>query len=380
MNSRTRGAAAAPVHGSAQGAVDRHLIFVINSAPPYCYDLNQILALPDGFRYRNRFDLAWLAPEIRDDVSALKSHRVLLTLRDMVNSRIIPARWGKLIDAHTIGHIAYFEYTLDETISYSQDAAVRMTEIDARTTKLAQMHSWLPGPKGQPLSDPAVFLSTYGEKLPTAPSRDIAAWGNTASAIASAPIFEGVEFLKIIELITQRGESASVENEGFMVFEGVEYRLRIFQYMPNPGDIQVRPHPIECRTFAEHVVPLREMQQAVGKYDLLTFPIRVKSLPPGETTSLEIPHVPDAATTNRANASLYIPLSTPDVRPTKQLQSLLVLMLSVVLILKPDIIDFLGIGDTTVRNLGMILLVITIAGPSRALAAFWPTWPLGGGK
>jgi len=35
----------------------QHLCLIIHSHRPYCFDINQILALPSGFRFHNRFDI-----------------------------------------------------------------------------------------------------------------------------------------------------------------------------------------------------------------------------------------------------------------------------------------------------------------------------------
>ncbi len=41
---------------------DLHCCFIIQAAIPYFYDLNQILALPAGFRYHNRYNQQWVDP------------------------------------------------------------------------------------------------------------------------------------------------------------------------------------------------------------------------------------------------------------------------------------------------------------------------------
>ena len=46
----------------------KHVCFIIHDGRPYCFDLNEILALPAGLRYRNRFAQQWIEPGLRDGI------------------------------------------------------------------------------------------------------------------------------------------------------------------------------------------------------------------------------------------------------------------------------------------------------------------------
>jgi hypothetical protein len=369
-----------PPQGTPPADRDPHLVFIINSEVPYRYDLNQILALPPGFRYRNRFNMQWVQPELHDTLNEKIGMRTLLVFRDMDNCHLVPARWATIVDVNTIGHIAYFEYILGPLIKFPSDAQVRRQEVLARTQRLVQLHAWLPGHAGQPLLDPSVFQSVAGHSLPTVDTDELNAWGDTVSAVAAAPAFEGIEFLKVVGLEDDKGAPTPTAGEGFRVEEGREYKLKIFQYMPNPGAVAVQSHPIECKTFAESVVPLRERQQAVGKYDMLTFPLHVRSLEAGTTTSLEIPHRPDAAFSGSADGTLYIPLSRASHGRLRAVTAVIVSVVAAMLVLFPSRVDFAGVDPDFVQSLAMIVFVVTIAGPAQSLQAFWPTWPFGGSR
>ena len=58
-----------------------HYCFIIHDNLPYCYDLNSILALPTGFRYRNRFSASWVEANLHDNIGALVGADVLIVLR-----------------------------------------------------------------------------------------------------------------------------------------------------------------------------------------------------------------------------------------------------------------------------------------------------------
>ena len=351
-----------------------HVCFIIHGRRPYCFDFNDILALPAGFPYRNRFDMQWLDPTLRQGIEQLVGKRVLLTLRDVENNRLVPARWGRIFSAEWIGKVAFFEYHLDELIEYSTAPNVRLQQIIDHTANFANNHAWLPGTVGQGLTAPSVFITRVGNRMGTALGSDLTAWGNVVSAIAIAPIYERIEFLKIVGLFSADGRPADVVNESFLVRPNSVYTLKIFQHVPEPGNpaVLIPTHPIELTTFPTHITALRSRQQAVGKYDRLTFTIKIRPLPPGERTAMEIPHVPDIATEGTAATSLYIPIQVATTGRVRIAAAVLLTVGSLYLIFQPHLFN---LPDELVRNVATVLFVVTVAGPSRIMSNLWPTLP-----
>jgi len=337
------------------------------------------MALPSGFRFRNRFDTQWVHQDLKQDIQSTDGQRVLLILRDVENNKLIPFRWGRILNVETIAKIVIFDYRLEDIIQYSNDDNVIAEEINSRTKMLADRHVWLPGEAGKGLTSPSVFESDVGLGLPTKDADDRAAWGNCISAIATAPSYLRIEFLKIVGLFSANGEQAPVVDEALLVKSNSIYQLRVFQYVPNPGleNETIPPHDVELISFAGHVTVLRPKLQAVGKYDRLNFDIKVLDLAPGERTALTIPDIPDAATTHSASIALYIPLQIAEAGNSKVIAAIIVALASVFFIFEPHIGS---LPQTVVRNLATVIFVLTVSGPSRALAAIWPAWPWGVGK
>lgn len=354
-----------------------HVCFIIHSHQPYCFDLNEMLALPSGLRYRNRFDNQWIQPNLRNGVENLIGERVLVILRDVENNTLIPVRWGAITIVQSIGKIVYFEYLLGDLVEYGTAANVRQQEILDRTATLSAEHGWLPGTAGQPMVDPSVFKSTAGSGFPTIGAANLTAWGNAISAIATAPIYRDVEFLKIVDLVGPDGAEAEIINESYRVDRNTVYALRVFQHVPSPTMQSFPAHSIEVNTFSQHVVALRSKQRAVGKYDMLTFVLRVLNLGPGERTAMEIPHIPDIATNKQALTSIYLPLVVRPARPARLALTGLILLASLVLMFFPTLTRLPG---DLVRNVATVVFVLTLTGPSRMLATIWPSWPWGGAK
>src|SRR6266536_603917 len=269
---------------------DLHCCFVVQAIVPYYYDLNQVLALPMGFRYRNRYQRQWVEPNLRDDASRALGRRVLIIMRDRERARLVPARWARIVVAQTVGDILYFEYLLEELVAYSREPERREADIEKYTAILDRNHPGLPGSPGEDLVRPSVFLSAAGPEFPTASADDLAAWGNVVAAVATADIYEKVDFLKIVGLSAADEQEVRVRGERYELTANTVYTLRVFQTMPNFGDGRVAPHDLVLKTFPEHIALLRPRQRAVGKYDMLTFVLKVLDLPSGDHTPIEIEH------------------------------------------------------------------------------------------
>lgn len=337
------------------------------------------MALPSGMKFRNRFDVQWIRPELRDEIESTVGSRVLLILRDIDNNTLIPFRWGTIYKVERIAKVVIFKYYLGDIIEYGSDDNVIAEEIIARTKLFADRHDWLPGEQGRALSSPSVFKSNVGLGLRGVNASDERAWGNCISAIATAPCYLRIEFLKIVDFTTASGESVGIQNEAYTVHANAVYQLELFQYIPNPGPANeaIPSHDIELTWFEGHLTPLRSKLPAVGKYDSLTFDIKVLDLNPGERTSLEIRHIPDIASTRSANTALYLPLEVAESGRGKMVAALVLGLISLFFMFKPSLGS---LPPEIVRNVATVVFVLTLSGPSRALSTIWPVWPWGGAK
>lgn len=380
MPSLSRARAARPSATKASSATSgQHVCLVIHSHRPYCFDINQILALPSGFRFHNRFDIQWVHQDLRKDLESLKGQRVLLILRDPDNNKLIPFRWGMLINVERIAKTVLFDYHLGDLIKYSNDDNVIAEEVNARTRELASRHDWLPGDQGRGLTTPAVFRSDVGLGLASSKADDLKAWGNCVDAVSTAPCYLRMEFLKVIGLFDSSGRQAPTVEETLRIRRNSTYVLSIFQYIPRPGleNETIPLHDLELSSFPDHVTTLVPKQQVVGKYDRLEFDLKVLNLGPGERTALAIPYQPDAANGAKASATIYLPLSTAPSRHGQLAAALVLAGASLFFMFRPDLAK---LSHEDVRNVATIVFILTVAGPSRTLASIWPVWPWGGPK
>jgi hypothetical protein len=364
----------------APGRRQDHYCFIIHDAIPYCYDLNTVLALPSGFRYRNRFDTPWVEPNLRDEIHTMVGQRVLLILRDQSRNKLIPARWARIKRADRIGRIFYFEYILEHLIQYPERTDLRDAKIEEFTARFAEYHAWLPGTPGEALGaqNPSVFRSVAGAGIPTVADDVLSDWGNTVSAVTTSATFRQVEFLKVLGLFDLQGRAAPVVDESFVVKPNTVYQLRVFQTIPafDPAS-DLTPHDIDVRTFSDHFVLLRPKQRAVGKYDMLNFVLKTRSISPRERSAIEIPHSPHHGQGIYAPNALYMPVVTEGRSALAVASYLGAALVAVLLMFKPDLVPADG---ATIRNVATIFFVLLVSGWANTAHALFPhlPWTAGG--
>lgn len=351
-----------------------HYCFIIHDNLPYCYDINFVLALPSGSRYRNRFRKSWVEGNLHDNIATMIGANVLIILRVQEQNILIPVRWGTIKEAQQFGGIYYFEYVLGDLIAYSAEPAQRSTEISYSTKLFSDMHVWLPGTAGQMLTEPSVFRSTAGSHLQLRPGDDFTAWGNGVEAVITAPIYDKAEFLKVLGLFDLRGRASPVIDEHYVIRSNTVYQLRVFQYVPAPpGTSTTAPHDIEVVTFTDHFVQLRPKQRAVGLYDELIFVLKSKRLPPKERSAIEIPYNPaPAGTGSYAPRALYLPIITTGRSPAIIILSVVLLIASLIGMFAPKVYHA---NEDEVRSLATVIFVLVVSGWRTTMDSLFPSLP-----
>lgn len=300
--------------------------------------------------------------------------RTLLVLRDQNRNRLIPFRWATVVLAERSGNMFYFEYLVEELISYPPDEAGVESQIISATDDFGRYHAWLPGSSGSPLNErqPSVFASRAGANLPTAETDTPSEWGATANAVSTPTVFEGSEFLKVLGMRTLKGVDAQVKEESFVLKADTVYQIRVLQNIPRPGSSTIEPHDIKLHSFGDHLVNLRPSQRAVGKYDMLNFVVKTRALPPNERSAIEVPITPVKGQASYAPSPLYMPVQIGPRSPWAVIGWLLAVALSLVLIFKPQLTN---LDVTLVRNIATVLFVLLVSGWQRTGSAIFPILP-----
>lgn len=352
---------------------NEHCCFVINSILPYRYDINQIVALPAGFTYRNRWAQQWVDPSLSDDIAKLQGKSVLIILRDFDEDILIPVRWGKLYLTQRIGTIFYFEYELGDFVRYDADATKRTEQTEQIEAFNRTFRSYHPESSSAPKAGikPSVFLSRIGSELEGATFDDFDNWGNVVDAIGRVKTYEAVEFLKIVSTASLDKNPAKIHERQYELRPNTVYEMRLFQFIPNPGATELEPHDIELNASRGQIMVLQERQRAVGKYDMLRFVFRVEDLKHGESSFIEVLHKPHPRSSDFALPSLYLPVTIKRGWRSANIIRFLVTATALLFTFSPDFFGLIKIDAEWVRSLAIVLFVLTIMGWRRVWEAFW---------
>jgi hypothetical protein len=205
---------------------------------------------------------------------------------------------------------------------------------------------------------------------------DLTLWGNSVTAVTTAEIYERAEFLKVLGLFDLQGDASPVDDEHYVIRANTVYQLRVFQYVPVPGDAPtVLPHDIDVVTFSDHFVQLRPKQRAVGKYDMLIFVLKTRRLPPRERSAIEIPHNPaPAGSGSYAPGTLYVPVITAGRSIPVTALWLAVLAVCLLGMFRPETYHSNG---TVTRNLATVIFVLIVSGWRTTMDSLFPGLPWG---
>jgi hypothetical protein len=283
---KTKQLASAPIANAPGSNKPDQYCFVIHSVPPYCYEFYQIFALPSGFQYRQRYDERWVEHSLRNDLNTIIGKEVLIVFWNASTATLYPVRWGRVSTAQKVGRIFYFEYVLTDFVGYKADANARSAQILAFNDTFTGFHQEIVE-RTPPEIKTSVFATDVGQHLPRTTFNDLTNWGNIVDAVAQAPVFKGMEFLKIIDLREGLEKTLAPFGNGYQLRDRHTYRLRVFQIVPNPLETSA-PHDIELNSFVDQIQILRKRQTAVGKYDVLTYLFKLSGVPSGEQTAFEI--------------------------------------------------------------------------------------------
>lgn len=283
---------------------NKFVIIIVNSIPPYCFELNNILSLPDDFTYRFRYQKKkqgnWM-PEISNPYD-LKGNEGLIVLRDFQKSAgFIPIRKIFIDKILVIGDIVYIEYKLKEKVELSSDQDERDSQLETFNQRIATDINFAKYPNlaGVDLKNLVFFGNDHTRDITDThfkgpdQDRDSNRWGNIVETIglyrgSGLEVYKDSDFLKIIGLEDEQGNAAPLIKENGQAIYRVKnkklYKLlflqRTFTGKSKQGDSSVQsPRRIQLKTGNPDINPIISQREILGKYDLmeLTFQANINS-------------------------------------------------------------------------------------------------------
>jgi hypothetical protein len=333
-----------------QEEVDKYLIMFPNMIPPYGYELVQIMAYPSGFVYRFRFDEEWVQEKIKNnDLQFLEGKRGYIVFRDKATARFYPIRYFTILKAERIGKVYYFSYELNNTVDFESKEDLRTKQLDEFNTALTDFHkdelvTNQPGKDMKPivlLSNFELVMKNGHPSSANALLRENERWVNVISTVKSIKLYEDIEFVKIIEVISMKKSNhtnvhrhnnsrlhnvyykivdvlsmikkdytaANVKDNSLVVSEYEDYKLKLLQYIPTESrQERHKPRDIELKGDDKYVRIIRGRQRAVGKYDVLTYIFRTLPDSGGTKSFLDLEMTLKPGTEPYMESKIFIPI------------------------------------------------------------------------
>lgn len=350
-----------------------YVIIIFNNIPPYAYEVNNILALPNGFTYRFRFREKWIHGT--EFPSQLNNHEGLVVLRDFSNAGFIPLRRIRLLEVLEVGDIVYINYLLKDIIEFDSNNEARERQLSEFNERMKAATIGFENKAGKNL-DKLIFLYSdlaYGiEDLhyegPTH-NRPFKSWGNLIQSIGYMTCYTDFDFLKLIEIVDNNEQLVHIDYADkkasrFNLKNNTEYKLRVFQttFTTREGDSSVvEKREIVLQGEPDEIKIIRSTYSIAGRYDLYQF------------------HFKTASSSITKDTSLYLDIKRADIRlpnieiPVRvyvsRLQRLVLFIsifffiLGVLLLFGADQIDSLTIAQSILlERLGILIAIISSYG------------------
>lgn len=276
---------------------ERFVIIIVNSIPPYCYELNNILSLPDNFSYRFRYQKKkqgnWM-PEIANPLE-LQNCNGLIVLRDFqVSADFVPIRKIYITRVQMIGDIVYIEYLLKQKSELSSDLQERERQLSIFNTRInIDINlSKYPNVPNQDLANLVFFGADYTYDFEdnaykgANSDRDSNRWGNIIETIGTYKkngfaIYKDSDFLKIIGIQDEEGREAPVVQTDnryyYRLANHTVYRLVFLQrtFTGRVGNSAViKSREVILKAGNPEVEPIIAQKDIMGKYDLIELTFR----------------------------------------------------------------------------------------------------------
>jgi hypothetical protein len=270
------------------------VIIIVNSIEPYCFEINNVLAMPSGFTYRFRYQRKkqgeWM-PEIANP-KELNNCRALVVLRDFfVTAQLIPIRKIYITSILIIGDIVYIEYLLEERIAFNSNPDKRDKQIEKFNQRIVTdiKTNIYPNIPGQDLKNLVFFGTDYtydfvddeykGDKA----DEDSNRWGNLIEVIGTfnntgIEVFKDFDFIKINGITDENSNPAKlITNKNRLFFLIKNRKLYSLQFLQRTytgrqaTSAVIQPRDIVLTTDANAIRLVTSRLNILGKYDLLKF-------------------------------------------------------------------------------------------------------------
>lgn len=271
-------------HQSYGGSTDRFSIVISNTVRPYAYEINNILALPSGFRYHCRYRQRWVHMDQPTD--RMPRTNGLVILRCFQDGRFFPIRRIQVETARKVGDILYVEYLLRDWIKLSSSLEERQRQVHRFNELVAAGLSSRsePGANLDRLvffgTDFCYFLedwsATAGE-LGTDDER----WGNLVDELRRIAVYQQYDFLKVVQLRDEHQRQVPIiDGVGYRLRPSGTYELEMLQrrhLLASNDEASASNRLIRLLMNEQDYLPIENTFSVSGRYDIIRFRFQTTS-------------------------------------------------------------------------------------------------------
>lgn len=360
-------------------------IFIIaNSIFPYGYDAIKVLALPDGAKYRARFDQHFVSEQIRKDFNILKGHKGNYCFRDYESGLIIPLRKIIIDEIYLIGSIYYIGYSVEEIYEFPQDEdrlERQIKDFNDEIRKSVKLNNDAAGKDLYPL----VLMSNIGfkfsddvETIKEEYDRQIRRWASIVRKLGKFKYFKYTPFPRIVGIRRLNKGSFQKITNNMIIFGKTDYELQLIHMLQSDSSV---PHSInEERTdrdekfkekssyeIAVHGEPTvfslqRSTAKMTGSYDINTFVFRTADIASRTPAHLTVNYLKNPDTLAGLDTSLnFLVQVTPSTTfPTASIIGLFILILIYMIPnLLPILLQESGVSGRFLQDISLVAISLT---------------------
>lgn len=360
---------------------EKFIYLIPNAIIPYGYELIHILAYPSGLKYRFRFSEKWVSEKIRNDLLSLENRKALIIFRDKKTNCFYPVRHATILKAEKIADVYYIEYRINEIVDYDSRASIRDQQItnfneSFHTFHNSELNDSTPDRDMSPLVFFSNLIPEFNNKHFSSENevdQDSERFGNVIEAIKSVSFYEGIEFLKIIEIRSMKNAETLKIKEGFVQLdENTTYTLKILQIiLKTSPEERLSPNDIILSSEDRYIDIVRGRLRAVGKYDVLTFTFRTRFNSGAENSFLDIVHKPKDEESHFIDPKLHIPVA---IKKSNKgiIPRVIIMMVAALFYSFPDILSYIvPPHEELVKDVSMFTFFILFLDLRRMLTGYF---------
>ncbi|MBO0905596.1 hypothetical protein [Jiella sonneratiae] len=360
------------------------IFLIANSIFPYGYDAVKILALPNGSRYRARFDQHFVSEQVRRDFHGLKQRKGSYCFRDYESGLIIPLRNITIDEIYLVGSVFYIGYSVDEIYEFPQDEERlegQIAEFNELLRKSVKLNNDAPGRDLYPLvlmANAEVRFSDDVETIKEEYDQQIRRWASIVRRLGKFKYLQYVPFPRVVGIrVLNKGGFQKVTNNMTLVGK-TDYELQLMHMLQSDSSI---PHSInEKRTDREDKFKERASYEIMivgesavfslqrpsarmtGSYDVNTFVFRTADISSRIPAHLTIDYGEKPDSLDRLDTSLnFFVYVKPSIR--FPIISIVGLFVFGAIYMIPNVLPTLLQGDNfsarTVQDLSLVAISLT---------------------